>query len=484
MPELPEVETVRRTLLEPIVGQTVIGVDVFYAKMIRPLDAATFSKKLIGQTIHAIDRLGKYLIFKLEDVNLLVHLRMEGKFFIKPSDALPETHEHIAFYFASGVSLRYHDVRKFGTMTLRFEASLYDTPPLSRLGLEVTHPDVNAGWLHKRLNTRRAIKVALLDQTILLGLGNIYVDETLFCAKINPNTQANTLTLSQCETLINCAKRILDKAIALGGTSIRTYLNSLGISGKFQNELTVHLRQGEPCLNCQTSLVKTKVGGRGTYYCPTCQPFNTEGVSTMSTIIGLTGGIATGKSTVSAMFKDMGIPVIDTDAIAHDALSPNAETYRILIDTLGEAILAPDKTINRNTLGKMLFNDPVVRKQVNEIIHPYVRQVVDTELTRLKALNHPFIVVDVPLLFETNFHTLCDVTVFVYAKQYQQIERMMARDHIDEAYAKQKLKAQLPLSKKRTLADFVIDNSQSIIQTKKAFQKLMASLRKEDEDGH
>lgn len=204
----------------------------------------------------------------------------------------------------------------------------------------------------------------------------------------------------------------------------------------------------------------------------------------MSTIIGLTGGIATGKSTVSAMFKDMGIPVIDTDAIAHDALSPNAETYRILIDTLGEAILAPDKTINRNTLGKMLFNDPVVRKQVNEIIHPYVRQVVDTELTRLKALNHPFIVVDVPLLFETNFHTLCDVTVFVYAKQYQQIERMMARDHIDEAYAKQKLKAQLPLSKKRTLADFVIDNSQSIIQTKKAFQKLMASLRKEDEDGH
>ncbi len=199
----------------------------------------------------------------------------------------------------------------------------------------------------------------------------------------------------------------------------------------------------------------------------------------MTKVIGLTGGIATGKSTVSKMFKNHGTPVIDADHIAKSLLVRGSEAYKELVEQFGEKILATDNSINRNTLAKMIFNNETIRKQVNAIIHPRVIRIINTEIEHYKNLNADAIVVDVPLLFESGFYKQMDVTVLVYARQKDQIERLVIRDKIDIDYAKQKIKAQFSLSKKREMADHVIDNSKSILDTKKAFQRLMKKLELE-----
>jgi dephospho-CoA kinase len=197
----------------------------------------------------------------------------------------------------------------------------------------------------------------------------------------------------------------------------------------------------------------------------------------MSKIIGLTGGIATGKSTVTTMFLDKQIPVIDSDKIAKSLLDKGQEAYQEVIEAFGTEILATDQTINRGKLGKIIFNDETARKQLNQIVHPKVKKVIYSEIASLKTFDHEFIVIDVPLLFESEFDKICDATILVYARRVDQINRLMSRDKIDEAYAKQKIKAQFPLSKKKALATYVIDNSKSILETRKSFEKVLAALR-------
>jgi formamidopyrimidine-DNA glycosylase len=277
MPELPEVETVKETLKPLIIGKTINQIDVFYDKMILPLDVNTFKSRLIGKTIHAINRTGKYLLFDFGQDTLVVHLRMEGKFYLKDKNEPFTKHEHIGFHFTDGSSLRYDDVRKFGTLTLKETANLFNTRPLSKLGFEPQDVRLTKAYLKEKLRSKRPIKASLLDQTIILGLGNIYVDEVLYCARINPNTLAFRVKDKEIDALITCSKQVIEKAIKLGGSSVRTYLNSLGISGKFQNELKVHLQEGNPCPSCDGVVIKERVAGRGTYYCPRCQRLVTKG---------------------------------------------------------------------------------------------------------------------------------------------------------------------------------------------------------------
>lgn len=197
----------------------------------------------------------------------------------------------------------------------------------------------------------------------------------------------------------------------------------------------------------------------------------------MTKIIGLTGGIATGKSTVTTMFLDRKIPVIDSDKIAKSLLDKGQEAYQEIIDLFGTDILATDQTINRQKLAKLIFNNDEARQELNAIVHPKVKQVIHSEIARLKAFDPEFIVVDVPLLFESEFDQFCDVTLLVYARRKDQISRLTMRDHIDEEYAKQKIKAQMPLSKKKERADFIIDNSKSILETRKSFDKVISAIR-------
>ena len=268
MPELPEVETVRRTLESVIQHDEIIGVECIYSKLITS-DLESFQRNIIHQKIQRIDRMGKYLIFILTHDAMIIHLRMEGKFFIKKDEPIMK-HEHVIFHLKSGKTLRYHDVRKFGTITLLPLSTYLTVYPLSELGKEPKDLDVES--LNEHLQKKKiAIKSVLLDQHIIAGLGNIYVDETLFLSGIHPERPACSITKKEAESLLESAKQVLSKAVELGGTTIRSYTSSLGVSGRFQNELNVHMRKGEPCPICQTSIMKTRVGGRGTYVCPKCQ---------------------------------------------------------------------------------------------------------------------------------------------------------------------------------------------------------------------
>ncbi len=275
MPELPEVETVVRTLKNLILGRTIESIDIHYSKIIKDISVVEFKNKLIGQTLKDISRYGKYLIFIFEDIALISHLRMEGKYFIKDKFDPLVKHEHIVFNFTDDSSLRYHDVRKFGTMDLRQLDEIYTTYPISKLGYEPYDKLMTVNHLKGKLkNKNTAIKSCLLDQTIITGLGNIYVDEVLFLSKLHPDRKPSTLSNNDLENIIENACNVLYKAIDLGGTTIRSYTSSLGVTGRFQNELNVHMKKGEPCPLCSTIIEKKKVNGRGSYYCPKCQKIN------------------------------------------------------------------------------------------------------------------------------------------------------------------------------------------------------------------
>lgn len=193
-------------------------------------------------------------------------------------------------------------------------------------------------------------------------------------------------------------------------------------------------------------------------------------------ILGLTGGIATGKSTVSQFFIDEGIPVIDTDLIARNLLKKGTDTYYEVIQFFSDDILLTNNEINRKKLGRAIFTNSKKRKKLNEIVHPKVRHMVDEEIRKHNENNQKIIVIDVPLLFETNYQEIVDKTVVVYTKEIKQLERLASRDNITIEYAKMKIDAQMPMSQKVEMADYVIDNSFSILQTKKDFLKVLKDL--------
>jgi formamidopyrimidine-DNA glycosylase len=273
MPELPEVETVRRTLEVLTIGKEIKEVSIFWPKMIKtPNEVEQFNDALKGQTIKEVGRRGKFLIFYTDDYALVSHLRMEGKYGLFSSEEPVEKHTHVIFHFTDGKELRYKDVRKFGTMHLYAKGAEFDTQPLADLGPEPFSDDFSVEWLSEKLKrTNRKIKPALLDQKILVGLGNIYVDEALFRAKIHPERIANSLSPEEEAVLYKEIVSTLSEAVEKGGSTIRSYVNSQGQIGMFQLQLFVYGRKNEPCKNCGTPLEKTVVGGRGTHYCPSCQ---------------------------------------------------------------------------------------------------------------------------------------------------------------------------------------------------------------------
>lgn len=273
MPELPEVETIRRTLQELVVGKTIKNVSVFWPKIIKkPVEIEQFTDALQGETITDINRRGKFLIINTNTYALVSHLRMEGKYGLFSKEETIDKHTHVIFHFTDGTELRYRDVRKFGTMHLFLKGEENNQLPLLQLGPEPFSSDFTKKYLQDKLRkTERKIKPALLDQTVVTGLGNIYVDEALFRAKIHPDRKANTLTGREIALLHREIIETLSEAVEKGGSTIRSYVNSQGQIGMFQLELLAYGRKGEPCKRCGTPIEKTVTGGRGTHFCPKCQ---------------------------------------------------------------------------------------------------------------------------------------------------------------------------------------------------------------------
>lgn len=273
MPELPEVETVKRTLNQLVQGKHIIDVTVRLPRIIqRPDDAEAFAFMLKGHTIQKVERRGKFLRIMLDGLVLVSHLRMEGRYGLYRKEEPIELHTHVIFHFDDGTELRYKDVRQFGTMHIFAAGEEFNHPPLLKLGYEPLDDTFTLGAFKDMLVTKKTkIKVVLLNQAYVVGLGNIYVDEALHRAGIHPERAGNQLSDQETEALHRSIISTLSEAVEAGGSSIKSYVNGQGEAGRFQHSLRVYGRKNEPCDQCGQAIVKTVVGGRGTHFCPDCQ---------------------------------------------------------------------------------------------------------------------------------------------------------------------------------------------------------------------
>lgn len=272
MPELPEVETVKETLKLKLIGKKIKDVKIYYDGIIAYPEIKEFSKQIKNLPIKDINRRGKWLMFDLDKYYLLSHLRMEGKYFFKNKGDKLDNHEHVVFSLDSNEELRYRDTRKFGKMYLIKKEDINNVGPIKDLGLEPWDTNLTEEYLKDKYKTKKLpIKTVLLDQSIIVGIGNIYADEILFLSKLNPLIKCCDLNDDDLENIIKYTKEVLEKAIKLGGTTIRTYTSVDGVHGRFQNELLVHGKDNDSCPACGQAIKKIRVGGRGTYYCSNCQ---------------------------------------------------------------------------------------------------------------------------------------------------------------------------------------------------------------------
>lgn len=272
MPELPEVETIKRYLNKHIKNKTINKISILYKKIVNG-NLTDFKKKLTNKKIIKVKRYGKYLVFLLNGENVLIsHLRMEGKYILGQNKKDKTKYARVIFYFNDGTILNYDDSRTFGRMNILNKKKYLNEPPISKLGPEITSKKIN---LQKIFNifkkSRRTIKEVLLNQKIISGLGNIYVDETLFESKISPLTKANKLTKLDILRILKNASKIIKLAIKFKGSFIKTYHFAKDKIGSFQNFLKVYGKKGQKCVKCKKILVKTKINKRGTTYCPNCQ---------------------------------------------------------------------------------------------------------------------------------------------------------------------------------------------------------------------
>ncbi|MGT2934437.1 DNA-formamidopyrimidine glycosylase [Streptococcus castoreus] len=271
MPELPEVETVRRGLEKLVVGKRIATVRIAVPKMIKT-GADRFSLALADQEIYGVGRRGKYLLFDFDQRVMISHLRMEGKYLLFPKTVPHNKHFHVFFDLKDGSTLVYQDVRKFGTFDLVSKSQLDVFFSQKKLGPEPTQKDFKLAPFERALQcSQKTIKPYLLDQTLVAGLGNIYVDEVLWAAKVHPECRSSDLSKAQIKRLHDETIRILQLAIVKGGSTVRTYHNVLGADGTMQHYLIVYGQTGKPCPRCGTPIQKIKVGGRGTHFCPKCQ---------------------------------------------------------------------------------------------------------------------------------------------------------------------------------------------------------------------
>jgi len=278
MPELPEVETVCRGLAKSLLGKSIIKVEQHRPDLRTPMPK-NLAARLKGQRVIDVTRRAKYIQIELDnDETLLLHLGMSGRLLITPEAVAADKHDHLVFHFDDGTCVRFHDPRRFGCCDLVKTPQLEQHKWLRHLGIEPLGKELTPAWLSEKLKGRTtSIKTALMDQRLVVGIGNIYASEALFMAEISPKRRAGACRSEQLVTLVPAIQKVLKAAIAAGGSSLRDYRQTNGELGYFQHSFAVYGREGEACPDCICGLNKTggiqriEQGGRSTFYCKTKQ---------------------------------------------------------------------------------------------------------------------------------------------------------------------------------------------------------------------
>lgn len=272
MPELPEVETVMRGLTPVLVGRTLTSLTARRADLRWPLPK-NMEKQLVGQPITALERRAKYILIHFQHgLSLLVHLGMSGRMVIDDGKTALEKHDHVILKTDAGMRVRFNDARRFGMMDIMETETARQHKLLVHLGHEPLSRSFTAKSLLAAIQTRKtAIKTAIMDQEVVVGVGNIYASEALFMAGIHPKRSASTVKQAEAEKLVEAIKKVLKRAIEKGGSTLRDYVQADGELGYFQHEFAVYGRKGEPCKNCKKPLEHMTIGARSTFFCVNCQ---------------------------------------------------------------------------------------------------------------------------------------------------------------------------------------------------------------------
>ena len=273
VPELPEVETIRRGVIPQLVGCTVKRVVVSNRKLRLPVPRAKLKAWVQGSQVKTVDRRAKYLLVNMSSGAILVlHLGMTGRLAFFTNGAPRRPHDHLRFFLDSGLELRFNDVRRFGSVQVLTPGDGVAAQTFSGLGVEPLGPDFSTPYVMKMSRNRtKPIKNFLMDAKVVVGIGNIYANEILFVAGIHPTRAAGTLGKATWDRVVKASKQVLEEAIACGGTTISDYVNSAGEAGYFQCELKVYGRGGEMCQRCGSEITRIVLAGRASFFCPSCQ---------------------------------------------------------------------------------------------------------------------------------------------------------------------------------------------------------------------
>lgn len=415
MPELPEVETVRKSLEKLYLNKTIDHVEVLLPRMILS-DVNQFINVLKGSTFTSFKRKGKYLLINFDnDFTLVSHLRMEGKYIKRKENEDINNHTRVVFHLTTKEKMCYDDSRSFGIMILVKTKDVDSLKELSKLGPEPFY--ASPSYLYSKLQKEKCeIKASLLNQEIMTGLGNIYVDEVLFKSKINPYRISNTITKKECELIIKNSIDTLNQAIELGGSTVSSYHPEKGVDGRFQNELVAYGRVNQKCIYCGSIMRKDRLQGRGTTYCPKCQ--------NVCISLGITGKIASGKSTVLNILKDKGYKIFSSDQEVARLYSL-VKVRQGLIDIFGEQVLNDNLTISKEFIKQEISKKPTKKKELENYIHPLVKNSIKEFIQKNK--NEKLIIIEVPLMFEQRIYTLFDYILGIDCSYITQVEHLKHR---------------------------------------------------------
>ena len=466
MPELPEVETVKNVLLPIVKGRKIHAIDVLRRSTIEG-DPKEFCSNLHNQTFKDVTRIGKYLIFHLtNELVFISHLRMEGKYYELDEKNDNSKYARVVFHLDNGHKLCYDDSRCFGIMKISNESNYKKEEMIAKLGPEPFDVHDVVSLMKKVKNVKKPIKSTLLDQTLMTGLGNIYVDEVLFASKIHPLTPANKISKQEWESIVNNSKIILNNAIKEGGSTIKSYHPGKDIDGNFQTRLKVYGKSGEPCPSCHKAILRfIKVGGRGTTFCPICQKKIGAPIS-----VAITGKIASGKSLALEIFKSKDIPTLSSDYIVAELYKKEEIAQKI---EKMFSIKFKSKEVDKDVLRNYLLTHPKDKKKLERFIHPLVAKEIKNFLSNTKS---PIKAVEVPLLFESKLDSLFDVIVVTDIKEDKQLKLLNDREK-DKAFYLKEINKTNKIDENKNKASYLVLNDSSKKEFENQINKIITELK-------